>query len=348
MPVTHGPLDALLARRILVLDGAMGTMVLRLGLDEDAFRGAPFARHDRPLRNDVDALSISRPELVLGIHRAYLEAGADIIETNTFTATALAQAEFGLGQAAYELNLAAAGLARRAADQWSDRTPDRPRFVAGAIGPANRSFFTSPEAGDPALHADAVAHVRAAYREQARGLLDGGVDLLLLETVADTLTASTAIAAILDELDARDLRVPVLVSATITERDGRTLSGQTVEAFYASIRHLRPLAVGLNCAFGARQMRRHLAGLSRVAPELVTCHPSAGLPDASGRYPEQPSDTAALLRELATAGLVNVVGGCCGTTPDHIRAIADAVRDLPPRMPPPSVVVARSAPDAGG
>jgi 5-methyltetrahydrofolate--homocysteine methyltransferase len=321
-----------------VLDGAMGTMVQRQGLDEEAFRGARFARHDRPLRNDVDALSISRPGLVLDIHRAYLEAGADIIETNTFAATSLAQADFGLGHAAYDLNVAAAGLARRATDEWSDRTPDRPRLVAGAMGPTNRRRSTSP---------DAVARVRDAYREQARGLLDGGVDLLLLETVVDTQTARTALEAVRDELGARGRRVPVLVSATITEHDGRTLSGQTIEDFYDAIRHLRPLGVGLNCAFGARGMQPHLAGLSRLAPGLVTCHPSAGLPDASGRYPERPSDTAALLGELATAGLVNVVGGCCGTTPDHIRAIADAVRNVPPRVPPVPPVPPGNAPDPG-
>jgi len=312
----------------------MGTMVQRQDLDEDGFRGTRFAGHDRPLRNDIDVLSLSRPELVLAIHQAYLDAGADIIETNTFAATSIAQSDFGLEHEAYALNLAAAGLARRAADEWSDRTPDRPRLVAGAMGPTNRTLSLSPDVGDPALRTDTFAHVREAYREQARGLLDGGVDLLLLETVFDTLTTKAAIAAILDELDARGRPVPVVISATITDRSGRTLSGQTLEAFYISIRHLRPLAVGLNCAFGARQMRPHLAELSRVATEFVTCHPNAGLPDAFGRYVEEPSETAALLREFATAGFVNVVGGCCGTTPDHIRAIALSVRDVPPRVPP--------------
>jgi len=334
VPASPTALDELLARRILVLDGAMGTMVQRHALDEDGFRGTRFAGHDRPLRNDIDVLSLSRPELILEVHRAYLEAGADIVETNTFAATSIAQADFGLEAVAYDLNVAAARLARQATDEWSDRTPDRPRLVAGAIGPTNRTLSMSPDVGDPALRTDTFARVRTAYREQVRGLLDGGVDLLLLETVFDTLTAKAAIVAILAELDAREEPVPVMISATVTDRSGRTLSGQTLDAFYVSIRHLRPVSVGLNCAFGARQMRPHLAELSRLATGFVSCHPNAGLPDAFGRYVEEPAETAALLREFATAGFLNIVGGCCGTTPDHIGAVADAVRDVPPRVPP--------------
>jgi 5-methyltetrahydrofolate--homocysteine methyltransferase len=327
-------LDPLLASRILILDGAMGTMVQQQKLDERAVRGERFGDHPVALANNIDLLVLTQPERISGIHRAYLEAGADIIETNTFAATAIAQADFNLERLAYELNVEGARLARAAADEWSDRTPDRPRFVAGAIGPTNRTLSISPDVNDPAFRVDTFARVRDAYREQVRGLIDGGADLLLLETIFDTLNAKAAIAAMLDEFEARDVELPVMISVTITDRSGRTLSGQTLDAFYVSIGHIRPFSVGINCAFGARQMRPYVAELSRLAGEYVSCHPNAGLPNAFGEYDEAPTETAGLLREFAEAGVLNIVGGCCGTTPEHIRAIASAVHDLPPRPRP--------------
>ncbi|HET9363013.1 MAG TPA: homocysteine S-methyltransferase family protein, partial [Vicinamibacterales bacterium] len=263
-------LDEILARRIAILDGAMGTMVQRERLDEAAVRGARFRDHGHSLRNNIDLLVLTRPDLISAIHHAYLEAGADIIETNTFSSTSVAQADFGLSSAVHELNVAAARLARDAADAWTARTPERPRFVAGAIGPTNRTLSISPDVGNPALRAETFSGLRRAYREQARALVEGGVDLLLVETVFDTLNAKAAIAAILDEFDARGAALPVMISATITDRSGRTLSGQTLDAFYISIQHLRPFSVGLNCAFGARQMRPYMAELSRVAGEYVS------------------------------------------------------------------------------
>jgi 5-methyltetrahydrofolate--homocysteine methyltransferase len=327
-------LDKLLADRILILDGAMGTMVQQQKLDEHTVRGERFRDHPVALKNNIDLLVLTRPEIISAIHHGYLEAGADIIETNTFAATAIAQADFALEPLAYDLNVEGARLARAAADQWSDRTPDRPRFVAGAIGPTNRTLSISPDVNNPAFRAETFARMRDAYREQVRGLIDGGADLLLLETIFDTLNAKAAIAAMLDEFETRGVELPVMISATITDRSGRTLSGQTLDAFYVSIDHVRPFSVGINCAFGASQMRPYVAELSRLATEYVTCHPNAGLPNAFGEYDEAPAETARLLREFAEAGVLNIVGGCCGTTPEHIRAIAQAVVDLRPRARP--------------
>jgi 5-methyltetrahydrofolate--homocysteine methyltransferase len=327
-------LDVLLARRVLILDGAMGTMVQQHKLDEVDVRGDRFRSHAVAVKNNIDLLVLTRPEIISDIHHGYLEAGADIIETNTFASTAIAQADFNLESLAYELNVAGARLAREAADVWSNRTPDRPRFVAGAIGPTNRTLSISPDVNNPAFRADTFARIRDAYREQVRGLIDGGVDLLLLETIFDTLNAKAAIAGMLDEFEARGVELPVMISATITDRSGRTLSGQTLDAFYVSIRHARPFSVGINCAFGASQMRPYVAELSRIAGEYVTCHPNAGLPNAFGEYDEAPAETARLLREFAEAGVLNIVGGCCGTTPAHIRAIREAVEGLPPRQRP--------------
>src|SRR5215510_8777207 len=312
----------------------MGTMVQSRQLDEDGFRGDRFRAHPQPLKNNIDLLVLTRPDIISDIHHAYLDAGADIIETNTFASTSIAQADYGLESAAYELNVAGATLAREAADAWSERTPGRPRFVAGAIGPTNRTLSISPDVSNPAFRASTFEHVRRAYREQVRGLIDGGVDLLLLETIFDTLNAKAAIAAILDEFEARGRELPIMISATITDRSGRTLSGQTLDAFYVSVRHARPFSVGLNCSFGARELRPSVAELARVAGEYITCHPNAGLPNAFGGYDEHPAQTAALLRDFADAGLLNIVGGCCGTTPEHIRAIADAVADVRPRERP--------------
>jgi 5-methyltetrahydrofolate--homocysteine methyltransferase len=324
----------LLARRILLLDGAMGTMVQQQRLDEAAVRGSRFRDHTHLVKNDIDLLVLTQPDVISSIHHAYLEAGADIIETNTFGATAIAQSDFGLDAIVYELNLEAARLAREAADGWARRTPAQPRYVAGAIGPTNRTLSISPDVNNPAFRGTTFAAVRAAYREQVRGLLDGGVDLLLLETVFDTLNAKAAIAGIHDEFDARGVEVPLMISATIADRSGRTLSGQTLDAFYVSIRHARPFSVGLNCAFGAKQMLPYMAELSRIAGEYVSCHPNAGLPNAFGEYDETPSETAAQLRDFADSRFVNIIGGCCGTTPAHIRAIAEAVEGVTPRLTP--------------
>ena len=324
-------LHRLLAERILLLDGAMGTMVQGQKLDEAAVRGTRFRDHSLLVKNNIDLLVLTRPDLISSIHHGYLEAGADIIETNTFGSTAIAQADFGLEAIVYEMNVEAARLAREAADTWTGKTPGRPRFVAGAIGPTNRTLSISPDVNNPAYRATTFARVREAYREQARGLLDGGVDLLLLETVFDTLNVKAAIAGIHDEFDARGVELPLMISATIADRSGRTLSGQTLDAFYVSIQHARPFSVGLNCAFGARQMRPHMAELSRLVGEYVSCHPNAGLPNPFGEYEEAPSETAALLRDFAVSGYADVIGGCCGTTPEHIRAIGEAIEGLPPR-----------------
>ena len=324
-------LDRALAGRILFLDGAMGTMVQQHKLDEAAVRGARFRDHSHLVKNNIDLLVLTRPELISSIHHAYLEAGADIIETNTFGATAIAQSDFGLEAVVYELNVEAARIAREAADSWTSRTPERPRFVAGAIGPTNRTLSISPDVNNPAFRATTFAAVRAAYREQVRGLLDGGVDLLLLETVFDTLNAKAAIAGIHDEFEARGADIPLMISATIADRSGRTLSGQMLDAFYVSIQHARPFSVGLNCAFGARQMRPYMAELARLAGEYVSCHPNAGLPNAFGEYDEAPQETAALLRDFADSGFANIIGGCCGTTPAHIRAIREAIEGVAPR-----------------
>ncbi len=319
-------LDAALRERILVLDGAMGTMVQRHGLAEADFRGERFAAHSRDLKGDNDLLVLTRPDVISGIHHAYLEAGADIIETSTFNGTAIAQADYGLEPIVYELNVAAARLARDAADDWSARTPDRPRFVAGALGPTNRTLSLSPDVENPALRAVTFAQVKDAYAEQARGLLDGGCDLLLVETIFDTLNAKAALVAIDEVFESRGSRVPIMISVTVADRSGRTLSGQNVEAFWVSVAHARPYSVGINCALGAREMRPFLADLARVAGGTrVSCYPNAGLPNPFGEYDEAPAETARLIREFADAGLVDIVGGCCGTTPDHIRAIAAAV-----------------------
>jgi 5-methyltetrahydrofolate--homocysteine methyltransferase len=327
-------LHELLASRILLIDGAMGTMIQRHRLTEADYRGERFRTHPRELKGNSDLLVLTRPDVIGGIHRQYLEAGADIIETNTFSSTAIAQADYGLEALAYELSREGTRLAREAADEWTARTPGKPRFVAGALGPTNRTLSISPDVNDPAFRAVTFDQVRDAYRDQVRGLIDGGADLLLLETIFDTLNAKAAIAAILEVFEERSIELPLMISVTITDRSGRTLSGQTLDAFYVSIRHARPFSVGLNCALGARDMRPYLAELARLAEGYVSCYPNAGLPNAFGQYDELPAETSALLKEFAEAGLVNIIGGCCGTTPDHIRAISDAVAKLPPRPVP--------------
>ena len=331
---TTDRLHALLATRILLLDGAMGTMIQRHSLGEEDFRGDRFRDHSHDLRGNGDVLALTRPDVIGGVHREYLAAGADIVETNTFSSTAIAQADYGLSALAYELNLEATRLAKAATDDWSARTPNRPRFVAGAMGPTNRTLSISPDVNDPAARAVTFDQVRDAYREQVRGLIDGGADLLLIETIFDTLNAKAAIAAVLEIFEERGVELPLMISATITDQSGRTLSGQMIDAFYVSVRHAKPFSVGLNCALGAEQMRPYLADLARIAECHVSCYPNAGLPNAFGEYDELPRDTGRLLGDFAESGFVNMLGGCCGTTPDHIRAVASAIDGLAPRLLP--------------
>ncbi|MDA1093159.1 MAG: methionine synthase [Acidobacteria bacterium] len=337
---TKDRITALLQSRILVLDGAMGTMVQRHTLTEADFRGERLAGHPQDVKGNNDLLVLTRPDVISGIHHAYLEAGSDIIETNTFSSTTIAQADYGLESLVYELNVEAARLATAAAAIWSERTPDRPRFVAGSIGPTNRTLSISPDVNDPTFRACTFDALRVAYAEQARGLLDGGCDLLLVETIFDTLNAKAALVAIQELFEARGVSVPLMISVTITDRSGRTLSGQTIDAFYAAIAHARPLSVGINCALGARDMRPYLAELSDIADCYVSAYPNAGLPNAFGGYDEQPEQTGVLLRDFADSGFVNILGGCCGTTPDHIHAIVQAVEGVAPRRLPSRVSTA--------
>ena len=327
-------LEAMLQERILLLDGATGTMIQRHGLDEAAFRGDRFRNHGSDLQGNNDILCLTQPDIIRGVHRAYLEAGADFIETNTFASTSIAQADYNLESIVYDLNVAAARLAKEATAEFSDRTPDRPRFVAGAIGPMNRTLSISPDVNDPAFRAVQFDQVKDAYREQVRGLLDGGSDLLLVETIFDTMNAKAALLAIEEEREARGIDVPIMISVTITDRSGRTLSGQTVEAFWTSVRQARPLLVGANCALGAAEMRPYIEVLAGIADTYISCYPNAGLPNAFGEYDETPKETGGFLGEFADVGFVNLVGGCCGTTPDHIRAIGEAIRDKEPHKPP--------------
>ena len=325
-------LTRLLAERILVLDGAMGTMIQQCRLTERDFRG-PFHDHPRDLAGDNDVLSVTQPQTVDSIHDAYFEAGADIVETNTFSATRIAQADYGMEAQVRAINESAARIARKCADRWTARTPGRPRFVAGALGPTNRTASISPDVNDPGARNVQYDELVSAYAEAAEGLIDGGADLLLVETVFDTLNAKAALFAIQQTFDRRGARLPIIVSGTITDASGRTLSGQTPEAFWNSVRHVRPLAVGLNCALGAALMRPYIEELSRVADTYISCYPNAGLPNPMSEtgYDEAPAETATMIADFARSGFVNIVGGCCGTTPDHIRAIGAAVRGVPPR-----------------
>ena len=335
-------LPELLAQRILILDGAMGTMIQRFRLTEADFRGTSSASpeagrgrlrdHPKDLKNNSDLLVLTRPDVIRDIHEGYLAAGADLIETNTFGANFIAQEDYGLGELAREMNVAAAKLAREAADKFS--TPDRPRFVAGALGPTPRTASISPDVNDPGARNVDFEALRAAYHEQVEGLVEGGADLLLVETIFDTLNAKAALFAIEEYFAATGERLPVIISGTVTDASGRILSGQTVTAFWHSVRHAQPLAIGLNCALGAALMRPYIQELARVAPEtFISCYPNAGLPNpmSDTGFDETPEVTSRLLREFAAEGLVNIVGGCCGTTPDHIAAIGAAVRPLPVR-----------------
>jgi 5-methyltetrahydrofolate--homocysteine methyltransferase len=325
-------LREILARRIVLLDGPKGTQIQGFGLSEQDFRGERFRDHARDLSGNNDVLALTRPDVLLEIHRRYLEAGSDVIQTNTFNANAISQADYALEDACYEMNVAAARLARRAAEDFA--SAERPRFVSGSIGPTNRTLSISPNVNDPAFRAVEFEAMRAAYADQIRGLVDGGVDLLVIETIFDTLNAKTAVIAAGDVFREKGVRLPLMLSVTFTDRSGRTLSGQTLEAFWVSVRHAAPLSVGLNCGTGATEMRPFIEELSELADTFVHCYPNAGLPNAFGGYDESPEMTARLLGDFAAAGLVNLVGGCCGTTPEHVRAIAAAARELPPRAVP--------------
>ncbi|NIK50499.1 homocysteine S-methyltransferase family protein [Xanthomonas arboricola] len=353
-PERAAKLTAALAERILIIDGAMGTMIQRHDLQEPDYRGSRFADgydseqvhvhgpgcdhahapegHD--LKGNNDLLLLSRPEIIAGIHRAYLDAGADLLETNTFNATSVSQADYHLEHLVYELNKAGAQVARACCDEVEALTPHKPRFVIGVLGPTSRTASISPDVNDPGYRNTSFDALRDTYREAIDGLIDGGADTLMVETIFDTLNAKAALYAIEEVFEARGGRLPVMISGTITDASGRTLSGQTAEAFYASVAHGRPLSVGLNCALGAKDLRPHVETLAQIADAYVSAHPNAGLPNAFGEYDETPEEMAETLREFAQAGLLNLVGGCCGTSPDHIRAIAEAVADLPPRQLP--------------
>jgi len=353
---TQALLDAL-AHRILVIDGAMGTMLQSYKLDESGYRGERFvdgcdtrhahAGHACDLKGNNDLLTLTQPEIIKAVHTAYLDAGADLLETNTFNATSISQADYHLEHLVYELNRDGARLARACCDVAEARTldegrPDKPRFVIGVLGPTSRTASISPDVNNPGFRNVTFEELATAYAEATRGLLDGGADVVMVETIFDTLNAKAALYAVGQEFARRGARVPILISGTITDLSGRTLSGQTAEAFYYSLRHAQPLAIGLNCALGATELRAYVDALAQVAECYVSAHPNAGLPNAFGEYDETPEQMAATIGEFARSGLVNLVGGCCGTTPAHIRAIAEAVRGVEPRRLP-SHAVANAA-----
>jgi 5-methyltetrahydrofolate--homocysteine methyltransferase len=322
------------AERILILDGAMGTMIQRHKLSEADYRGQRFADWPTDLKGNNDLLVLTQPEIIRDIHEAYFEAGADIAETNTFNAQAISMADYGMESLAREMNLAAAKLARQAADLWTAKTPDRPRFVAGAIGPTNRTASLSPDVNNPGFRNVTFEALVEAYGEQARALIEGGVDAILIETVFDTLNAKAAGFAVLETFEKMGVTLPIMISGTITDLSGRNLSGQTPEAFWYSMRHLRPFSVGLNCSFGADHLRPAMAEIAAVADCYVSAYPNAGLPNAMGEYDETPHQMACKLEEWARDGLVNIVGGCCGSTPEHIAHIRKHVEKYKPRALP--------------
>lgn len=321
--------------RILVIDGAMGTMIQRYKLQEADYRGERFVNWHLDVKGNNDLLNITRPDIIGAIHREYLEAGADIIETNTFSSTSIAMADYDMQSLAYEMNFAGAQVARKVADEYTAANPNKPRFVAGAIGPLNKTLSLSPDVNNPGYRAITFDEVVTAYTEQIRGLHEGGVDVLLIETIFDTLNAKAAIFSIKEYFRKNGQpELPIMISGTITDASGRTLSGQTLEAFYISVMHANPLSVGLNCALGAEQMRPHIEELSQIAACYTSAYPNAGLPNAFGEYDEQPHQTAHIIEEWAKEGFLNIVGGCCGTTPDHIRHIAETVKNYSPRLVP--------------
>ncbi|WP_332028956.1 homocysteine S-methyltransferase family protein [Kaistella sp.] len=320
-----------LSERILVLDGAMGTMLQRYKFSEEDYRGERFKNWEYPLKGNNDLLSLTQPQAIEEVHRKYLEAGADIIETNTFSGTTIAMADYHMEDLVYELNFESAKIARKVCDEFSTANPEKPRFVAGSIGPTNKTASLSPEVNDPGFRAITFEELRVAYRQQAEALLDGGADILLVETIFDTLNAKAALFAIDEIQEERKIEIPIMVSGTITDASGRTLSGQTAEAFLISVSHLNLLSVGFNCALGAQQLTPYLETLANNSDYYISSYPNAGLPNAFGQYDESPEFMASQIREYAEKGLVNIIGGCCGTTPPHIKAIAELVKSYEPR-----------------
>ena len=325
-------INKILQERVLVLDGAMGTMLQRYKFTEEDFRGERFKEWPHPLQGNNDLLSLTQPEAIATVHAKYFEAGADIVETNTFSGTTIAMADYHLEELVYELNYESARIAKKVADEFTAREPHKPRFVAGSIGPTNKTASMSPDVNDPGYRAVSFNDLRIAYKQQVEALLDGGVDILLVETIFDTLNAKAALFAIEEVKEKRNIDVPIMVSGTITDASGRTLSGQTAEAFLISISHIPMLSVGFNCALGASQLVPHLEVLSAKTDLAVSAHPNAGLPNAFGEYDETPEQMALQIKEYLEKGLVNIVGGCCGTTPGHIKAIAELVKDYKPRQ----------------
>lgn len=325
-------IEEILKERILVLDGAMGTMIQRHPLTEEDFRGERFKDHLHPLKGNNDLLSITRPDIIKEIHRLYFEAGSDIVETNTFSGTTIAQADYHLEDAVYDINFESAKIAREVADEFTAKEPNKPRFVAGSMGPTNRLASMSPDVNDPGYRNIDFDQLKQAFKEQAKGLLDGGVDLFLVETITDTLNAKAALFAIAELLDEEGRHVPIMVSGTITDASGRTLSGQTTEAFLISVSHIPILSIGLNCALGAAQLRPYLETLSDKAPFHTSAHPNAGLPNEFGQYDQTPEEMVKQVGEFLKDGFLNIVGGCCGTTPDHIRLIAQEAAKYSPRL----------------
>lgn len=326
-------IQEILTQRILVLDGAMGTMIQRYTLTEDDFRGERFKNHPCALKGNNDLLSITRPDIIQQIHREYLEAGADILETNTFSSTTIAQADYQLEELAYELNFESAKIAKEVAQEFTLKNPNKPRFVAGSVGPTNRTASLSPDVNDPGFRAITFDQLKTAYFEQACGLIDGGADLLLVETVFDTLNAKAALFACHEANQSKGTNLPLMVSGTITDASGRTLSGQTTEAFLISVEHMPLLSVGLNCALGAKELLPYLQVLSAKSNFCISAHPNAGLPNAFGEYDETPEIMQQQIEEYLKLGLINIIGGCCGTTPEHIKAIAEVAEKFQPRTP---------------
>lgn len=321
----------ILQQRILILDGAMGTMLQRYKFTEEDFRGERFKNWEHPLQGNNDLLSLTQPEAIAEVHRKYFAAGADIVETNTFSGTTIAMADYHMEELVYELNYESARIAKKVADEFTAKEPHKPRFVAGSIGPTNKTASMSPNVNDPGFRGISFDQLRVAYKQQVEALLDGGADLLLVETIFDTLNAKAALFAIEEVKEERNIDPPIMVSGTITDASGRTLSGQTAEAFLISISHIPILSVGFNCALGADQLVPHLEVLANKSEHFVSAHPNAGLPNAFGEYDETPAQMAAQIKEYLEKGLVNIVGGCCGTTPEHITAITELVKEYDPR-----------------
>ena len=318
-------------KRILILDGAMGTMLQRYNFSEEDFRGERFANFPHSLKGNNDLLSLTQPQAIAAIHAQYFEAGADIVETNTFSGTTIGMADYHLEDLVYELNFESAKIARQVADEFTAKNPEKPRFVAGSIGPTNRTASMSPDVNDPGFRAVTFDELKVAYKQQVDALIDGGVDLLLVETIFDTLNAKAALFAIEEVKEERNIEIPIMVSGTITDASGRTLSGQTVEAFLISISHIPLLSVGFNCALGAKQLKPYLKQLSQNTSFNISAHPNAGLPNAFGQYDETPAEMQAQIKEYLDENLINIIGGCCGTNPDHIKLIAELAKNYKPR-----------------